>query len=94
MEFSYKISYQRRWDKKGTCYRQTINVTMTQDALNQFNGRVHRDRIHGDYRMQSLGKGMNYPNLTTSAAFCHMTNINKDRRYKPDVNTAINVKLT
>ena len=92
-KFSYKISYKRRWDSKGTCYRQTINVTMGQDALNQFNNRVYSKRLFGDYRMQSLGKGMNYPNLTTSSAFCHMTGIHLDKRYKADVNTAIIVNL-
>jgi hypothetical protein len=98
MKVKYKISYKKRWGEDGTCYRQMINVRMTERDLDYFNGLVCQGKAHGGERFkmyaQELKVGLNYCTNTITEYFAYMTNILSDSRYKNlGINTIIKVTL-
>lgn len=97
MKVDYKISYGKRFDDEGTCYRQMINVKMTEQDLSYFNALVRKGKNESGDRnfsmyAEELKKGDNYVHLTTARYFAYMAEIVGDKRYK-DKNTIIRVNI-
>lgn len=91
----YKISYQPKEDKDGNVYRQTINVSMSEDELNEFNNRMKdmaRSRVRYDGIYKELEEGENFTTHGTCSEFCDFFNIAQDKRLRNE-NTVIIVKI-
>ncbi len=96
-----KVNYNKRWDKNGTCYSQTITIAMDEDELIKLDSRLgdirnelKRDQMIDGHCVEPdnikwLDFGCNYLTITEFVVLKNVFGWDENPRVLDDRNTAL-----
>lgn len=99
-----KVSYNKHWDKDGTCYRQVITITMDDDDIIHLNRKLYNIKNQLTYgqvldghcvipdNIKWLDYGFNYLTITEFTVLKQLFGWDEEPRVLVGRNTILNIK--